>query len=324
MKRFIFSVGLVLAIMVSGMTRSTLQAQPYPSRPIQVVIPMGPGSAADTHGRILMEELKKILATEIIVVNKPGASMTIGTDFVVKSKKDGYTLLYTPTTGITAKAVEPEIVPYDPIKDLEPLGLHAFFPVVIAVAEDAPWKTMKEFIEEGKRNPGKIRVSTPGLQTHSSLNVVIIETLTGGKYTLVPFKEGAQPVTALLGGHVEATSFSITPLIPHVNSKKVRILLTSTKMTDLPNIPTLNEFGFRQDLLTPWFAMYAPAGAPEEVKKILVPAIKEAIHRPDVIDRIKKIGGSVIDYKPPEELKKIMVGDLKTFSEVIGKLGLHK
>jgi len=192
------------------------------------------------------------------------------------------------------------------------------------VREDSPWKTLNEFIEDAKKNPGKIRISTPGLQTHASINVVIIETLTGAQYTLVPFKEGAQTITALLGGHVEATSFSFTPLIPHVHSRKIRALLTSTKMMDYPHIPTLSDLGFKQELLTPWFAMYAPAGVPEEVKKILVPAIKEAIHHPDAQDRIKKIGGSVIDYKSPEELKKVMIGDLKTFSEIAVKLGLRK
>jgi tripartite-type tricarboxylate transporter receptor subunit TctC len=324
MRNFIVVGCIVLAVYAFGLGDSTLQAQPYPNRPIQVVIPMGPGTATDVHGRIIAEELKRILKTEFVVVNKPGASMTIGTDFVVKSRKDGYTIAYVPTTAITAKAVEPEVVPYDPIKDLEPLGLHAFFPVVIAVQEDAPWKTLKEFVDDAKKNPGKIRISTPGLQTHSSINIVIIETLTGAQYTLVPFKEGAQAITSLLGGHVEATSFSFTPLIPHVHSKKIRILLTSKKMSDYPNVPTIDELGYRRELTTPWFAMYAPAGIPEEVKKILVPAIKEAIHHPDVIERVNKIGGSVIDYKSPEELKKIMIEDLKSFSEIAVKLGLRK
>jgi len=324
MRSFILIGYVVLAVCIFGFADSQLLAQPYPNRSVQVVIPMGPGTATDIHGRIIAEELKKILKAEFVVVNKPGASMTIGTDFVVKSRKDGYTIAYVPTTAITAKAVEPEVVPYDPIKDLEPLGLHAFFPVVIAVQENAPWKTLNEFVDDAKKNPGKIRVSTPGLQTHSSINVVIIETLTGAQYTLVPFKEGGQAITSLLGGHVEATSFSFTPLIPHLHSKKIRILLTSKKMSDYPDVPTINELGYRRELTTPWFAMYAPAGIPEEVKKILVPSIKEAIHDPDAIDRVNKIGGSVIDYKSPEELKKIMIEDLKSFSEIAAKLGLHK
>ena len=324
MRRFIFVVCVVLALHAFGLPQSTLQAQPYPNRPIQMVIPMGPGTGTDVHGRVIAEELKKILKTEIIVVNKPGASMTIGTDFVIKSKKDGYTIAYVPTTAVTAKALEPQTVPYDPLEDLEPLGLHAFFPVVFGVQGNAPWKNLNEFVNDAKKNPDKIRFSTPGLQTHSSINVVIIETLTGAKYTLVPFKEGAQALTALLGGHVEATTYSFTPIIPHFNSGKIRVLLTSKKMSDYPDIPTINDLGYKEELTTPWFAMYAPAGVSEEVKKVLVPAIKEAIQHPEAVAKISKIGGSVIDYKPPEELKKIMVQDLKTFSEIALKLGLRK
>jgi tripartite-type tricarboxylate transporter receptor subunit TctC len=100
MRRFIFVVCVVLALHAFGLPQSTLQAQPYPNRPIQMVIPMGPGTGTDVHGRVIAEELKKILKTEIIVVNKPGASMTIGTDFVVKGKKDGYTIAYVPTTAV--------------------------------------------------------------------------------------------------------------------------------------------------------------------------------------------------------------------------------
>jgi tripartite-type tricarboxylate transporter receptor subunit TctC len=323
MKRLIF-VTCILAVGSFILTDSTLEAQPYPNRPIQVVIPLGAGSATDIHGRILMDELKNILKTEIVVVNKPGASMTVGTDFVVKSKKDGYTIAYVPTTAVTSKAVEPEIVPYDPIKDLEPLGLHAFFPVVIAVTENMPWKTFKEFVDDAKKNPGKIRVSTVGLLTHASINLVTIETLTGAQFTQIPYKEGVTAVTSMLGGHVEATFNALSVLIPFATSGKARILLTTKKMRDFPNVPTIEQLGYEEELLSPWFAMFAPAGVPEEVKKVLVPAIKEAIHNPDVIAKINKIGGSVIDYKSPEELKKIEINDLKRFSEVTAKIGLRK
>lgn len=324
MRRFIFVGCVVWVVCAFGLANSTLQAQPYPNRPIQIIIPMGPGTGTDIHGRILVEELKKILKTEIVVVNKPGASQTIGTDAVVKSKKDGYTLLYAGGAAIIARAIEPETTPYDPIRDLEPLGLHAFFPVVIAVQESAPWKTFNEFLDDTKKNPGKIRISSPGLQTHSSFNLVIIETLTDTRFTQVPFKEGMAAVTNMLGGNVEATCISLSMLIPFVKSGKTRILLTSKKMMDFPNVPTLNELGFKQELPSPWFAMYAPIGIPEEVKKILVPAIKEAIHNPDVVAKISKIGGSVIDYKAPEELKKITIEELETISAIAIKIGLRK
>ena len=323
MRRFIFVGSIFLSVYAFGLVDLT-HAQPYPNRPIQLVIPMGPGTGTDVNARILVEELRKIVKTEIVVVNKPGASQTTGTDAVVKSKKDGYTLLYAGGAAIIAKAIEPETVPYDPIRDLEPLGLHAFFPVVIAVPENAPWKTFNEFLDDSKKNPGKIRISTPGLQTHSSFNLVIIETLSGTKFTQVPFKEGMAAITNMLGNNVEATCISLGMLIPFVNSGKVRVLLTSKKMMDFPNVPTLGELGYKQELPSPWFAMYGPAGLPEEVKNILVPAIREAIQHPDVIARISKIGGSVIDYKSPEILKKITAEELETISAIALKIGLRK
>jgi tripartite-type tricarboxylate transporter receptor subunit TctC len=296
MRVFIFVGCMILAVHLV-LADSTLRAQPYPNRPIQLIIPMGPGTGTDIHGRILAEELKTILKTEIVVINKPGASQTTGTDAVVKSKKDGYTLLYAGGAAIIAKAIDPETVPYDPIRDLEPLGLHAFFPVVIAVRENAPWKNFNELLDDAKKNPGRIRISSPGIQTHSSFNLVIIETMSGAKFTQVPFKGGMAAITNLLGGSVEATCISLSMLIPFVSSGKVRVLLTSKKMMDFPNIPTLNE---------------------------MVPAVKEAIQNPDVIARINKIGGSVIDYKSPEELKKTTIEELETISAIAVKIGLRK
>ena len=324
MKRFILVGCVVLSVYSFGLVDLPLQAQPYPNRPIQLVIPMGPGTGTDLNGRILAEELKKILKTEIFVVNKPGASQTSGTDAVVKSKKDGYTLLYAGGAAIIAKAIEPETVPYDPLKDLEPLGLHAFFPVVIAVLENSPWKTFNDFLDDAKKNPGKLRISSPGLQTHSSFNLVIIESLTGAKFNQVPFKEGMAAVTNMLGGTVDATCISMSMVLPFVNQGKARILLTSKKMTEFPKIPVLKDLGYKQELPSPWFAMYGPAGIPEEAKKILVPAIKEAIHHPDVNARINKIGGAVIDYRSPEELKKITAEELETISAIAVKIGLRK
>src|SRR3972149_6562600 len=262
MRRFIV-YALVCAF---GSFGTSLQAQDFPSRPIQVVVPMAAGSGTDIHARILMEELRKVLNTPIVIVNKPGAFMTVGTDAVAKSKKDGYTLLYAPATGITySRALEPDTVPYDSIKDLEPLGLHAFFPVVIGVSAKSPWKTLREFVEEGKKNPGKIRISTPGLQTTSSFNVMIIEGLTGARFTQVPYKDIVAGVTDMLGGQVEATTQSFSVVAPFVADGRIRVLVTSKKMKDFPNVPVLEEAGYRGQLYSPWFAMYAPAGTPPEV-----------------------------------------------------------
>jgi tripartite-type tricarboxylate transporter receptor subunit TctC len=324
MRPFILVACVLWAICILGLSDSPLQAQPYPNRPIQVIMPQSPGSGGDILCRILMEELKKILNTEIVVVNKPGASMTLGTDFVIKSKKDGYTLGYISAAGIIAKVIEPEMVPYDPISDLEPLGLHAFFPMAIAVPENAPWKTLNEFVDYAKKNPDKLRVSTTGITSTAHFNMEIIQSLTGARYTLVPYKEIVAASTSMLGGHVEAASSSLNVIIPYAKSGKARILVTSKKMEDFPNVPTMIELGYKQELLSTWTAMYAPARVPEEIKKVLIPAIKKAIDAPDGIAKINKIEGSVVDYKSPEKLKELMIENLKTVSEIAAKIAIRK
>jgi len=156
------------------------EAQSYPSYPIRIVIVAGPGDASDTTSRLLGEELSKILKTPIIPINKPGAGSTLATDFVVKSKKDGYTILYANTSAIIyAKASNPEAIPYDSLKDLEPLGLHCCFPSTVTVQESSPWKTFEELVEYAKKNPGKLSIGTSGQGSIDHFNVEIIKSLTG-------------------------------------------------------------------------------------------------------------------------------------------------
>jgi len=325
MKRFVIASCVIVVMGGLILMDSSLHAQPYPSRPIQMIIPMGAGSAGDIGGRLLAEDLKKILKTDIVVVNKPGASMVMGTDQVAKGKKDGYTIAYTNVTAmVNAHALEPENVPYDPIKDFEPLGLHMFFPVAIAVLENSPLKSFADFVEDGKKNPEKIRISSPGIQTTSSLNVFIIENVTGAKYIQIPYKEGVTAITSVLGGNVEAITFAFSGLIPFATSGKLRILLTSKKMSDFQNVPTFQELGYKQELPSPWFALYAPAGIPDEVKKVLIPAIKQAVSSPETVARLKKMGGSLVDYKSPAELRKIMVDEYEVISAIAKKIGLRK
>jgi len=325
MKRLVVASCVIVVMGGSILMSSSLHAQPYPSRPIQMIIPMGAGAAGDISGRLLAEELKKILKTDIVVVNKPGASMVMGTDQVAKSRKDGYTIVYTNATAmVMARALEPENVPYDPLKDFEPLGLHMFFPVAIAVPENSPLKSLADFVEEGKKNPEKIRISSPGINTTASFNIFIIENVTGAKYTQIPYKEGVTAITNLLGGHVEAVTFAFSGLIPFATSGKLRVLLTSKKMSDFPNVPTFQELGYKQELPSPWFALYAPAGIPDEVKKVLIPGIKQAVNSPETVARLNKMGGSLIDYKSPDELRKIMGDEYEAISAIAKKIGLRK
>src|SRR5512135_734702 len=154
MKRSLFLGGLSLVVLGSGFGAATAFAQPYPNRPIQWIIPGAAGSILDIAGRLTANELEKITGAQLIPVVKPGAGFTLGTDFVVRSKRDGYTLAYTNSAAIVfTRVLNPETVPYDPDKDLEPLGLHLFFPNAIAVQASAPWKNFAELLDYAKKNP---------------------------------------------------------------------------------------------------------------------------------------------------------------------------
>jgi len=324
MKRFVQIAGVVSLISALCFTGVKVNAETYPSRPIQLIIPIPAGGGGDVNGRILAEELGKILGQQVIVTNKPGGSETLGTDILAKSKKDGYTLEYTGASAMVYSRVNsPEIVPYDPIKDFDHLGTHTFFPIAVAVQASSPWKTFNELIDYAKMNPGKLRVSTSGVGSGANFDVELTQSLTGAQLSHVPFKGGEAVVTALLGGHVEVSYDILGKFLPHVEAGKLRLLLVTKKVTSLPNLPTIRELGYKRDLLSGWHGMFGPAGMPEEVLRVLLPAIEKAVKQPEGKAKIEKLG-YVVDYKSPEELKKLIIDDYETVKAIAVKLGLSK
>ena len=326
MKRLIFVVPFVLLVCGTGagFLMADLQAQSYPSRSIQLIIPGAAGSILDVVGRLTGDEIGKIIGAHLIPVDKPGAAFTLGTDFVVKSKKDGYTLAYTNSSAIIyARVLNPETVPYDPDKDLDPLGFHLYVPNAIAVLESSPWKSFPELVDYAKKNPGKLRVSTPGIGSTSHLNIELIQSLTGAQFNHVPFKGGESLITAVLGGHVEMTLDAMSKIVPHMETGKMRVLLLTNKMPQFPKIPTVADFGYKQGLFASWFAMYGPAGLPEEAKKVLIPAIERAIKNPELKSKIEKMLFTV-DYKSPAELKKLGLEEYENALAIAIKAGIRK
>lgn len=322
-RHFYFVFFAVLVLLGSGMLMpSTSLAAGYPDHTIQLIITNVAGAQMDITGRLLAEELGNILGQKVIAMNKPGAGGVLGTDAALRSKKDGYTLLYgTASAMVYAPVSNPEVVHYDPMKDAEPLGLHYFFPQTITVKSDAPWKTLAEFVDYAKKNPGKIRVSTMGVGSQPHFVLEMLQAITGIQLTHVPFEGGESVITAVLGGHVEATCDTLAKVKGHVQGGKMRMLLISNKMPGYGDIPTITELGYKQSLPGGWFAMYAPAGIPEEVKKILVPAVEKAVKATKAkIDAL----GNLCEYKSPAEVKKITEEESKKALEISKKMGLRK
>jgi tripartite-type tricarboxylate transporter receptor subunit TctC len=298
--------------------------QGYPSGPITLVIPLAPGDATDVAGRTMAEELAKLLKVPVVPVNRPGAGMAIGTDGVVKAKKDGYTILFTPNAAVvSARILNPDTATYDPVKDLTPLGLTTRTPILLAVRSDAPFKSLPEVVDFAKKNPGKMRVGSVGTGSVGHLNLELINSLTGAGLTMVPFRGGAPGITALLGGHVEGGAFSLGALSSHLKSGAMRGVVISNTFPGFPDIPTLPQLGHRQNLLGVWLAFFAPAGVPAEVTRTLVAAIEKVATDPAVAAKLASFG-ILQDYAPPEKLVAEMREEHRMVEDLAKKAGLVK
>ena len=323
-KQQMFFLSFVLSVLGLLFGVSSIQAQSYPSHPIQLVIPGAPGDAVDIAARSAADELSKILKVAIVSVNKPGAGAVVGTDFAAKSKKDGYTLLYGLSSGLIYNpSFNPEAVPYDTLRDIEPLGLHVTFPTVISVQAESPWKNFSEVIEYARKNPGKFRCGTLGTGSINHFHLEMIHSLAGVEVTHLPFKGASPAVTALLGGHIESAFVAVVLSQPHYKAGKLRGILLDQKVADLPDIPTLQELGYKRGLPLTFFGFFAPAGIPEEAKKVLVPAIEKAVKHPDVTARLQKMW-FIPNYKSPAELKQMMIEDFENARQTVKQMKLTK
>jgi tripartite-type tricarboxylate transporter receptor subunit TctC len=233
--------------------------------------------------------------------------------------------LHDPVTNnaslIFNRILTPESVSYDPFKDLTPLGLATRTPILFAVRQDAPYKSFNEVVEFAKKNPGKVRLGTAGAGSVGHFTVEIINSLTGAGIIMVPFKGASPAITALLGGHVEGVVLALGVLSSHLKSGALRGIVISSKFPEFPDIPTLTQLGYRQNLLGVWLAFFAPTGVPAEVTKALVPAIEKVVKDPAVPQARRGHGP---DYLPPEKLFAEIREEYRTVEEIAKKAGLAK
>ena len=311
-----FTIGVALFV------PAAVDAAGYPDHNIQIVIPNPAGAQTDITGRLLASEMEKVVGGKIIPNNKPGASTVLGTDAVVRAKKDGYTLLYGGASSIVYVPIaNPDVVHYDPARDLESLGLHFFLPQTITVRSDAPWKSFQEFISYAKANPGKVRVSTTGIGSSPHFILEMIQSMTGTHFTHVPFEGGESVVTAVLGGHVEATCEAVAKVKPHVEAGRMRILLITNKMAAFQSVPTITELGYKQDLPLTWWGLWAPSGIPEQARKVLIPAVEQAVKLTK--SRMDQLG-NICEYRSPEEVRKLREEEYRKVYDIAAKIGIRK
>jgi tripartite-type tricarboxylate transporter receptor subunit TctC len=314
----------ILAAMAAAFLAFGASAQDFPRHPITIVIPLAPGDATDIAGREMGEELSRLLNVPVVALNRPGAGGSIGTDSVAKAPRDGYTLLFSVNSALTFRPVlEPQNVPYDPMKDLTALGLATRTPSVLAVRPDAPYRNFAQMIEYAKKHPGTVRVGTAGPGSVGDFCVQIINSLTGADITMVPFKGAAPAVAALRGGHIEGVVLALGALAGNIKNGVLKGILISTRFPEFPEIPTLVALGYRQNLLGVWIAFFAPGGVPAEVTAALVPAIERTVKNPAIAAKLIPMG-IMPEYLPPEQVLAEMREEHRMVEEIARRSGMLK
>jgi tripartite-type tricarboxylate transporter receptor subunit TctC len=276
-------------------------AQPYPSRPIKIVVPFPTGGTSDFTARILAQKLSLSIGQPVVVDNKTGATGTIGADFVAKSTPDGYTLLLTDTSFAIVPGIANKL-PYDPIKDFSPIALGIKVPSLLVVNPKLPIQTVKELIDYAKKNPGKVSFGSGGVGTAVHLAGVFLVNLSGADMIHIPYRGAGPAISDVVSGQIQFVIPSIPTVISLVNSGQLRALaITSTKRSDqLPNVPTVGESGYPNYEATSWFGFSAPAGTPRAIVDKLNQEINKVFADKEVREILTKQGAEIYPMTPDQ------------------------
>lgn len=257
---------LLLAILISGLLgwSQVLEAQEYPTRPINLLISFPPGAGCDGLARKLADGATKILGQEIVPMNKPGGGGSLAVGILTKSKNDGYTLAATVSNMLTAIPHMQE-VPYDPLKDVIPIIQYGFVYFVIAARSDSPFNTLKDVIDFARRNPGKVSCVIPGVGPNYPVEYLIREEEVN--IALVPIRGGGPSMVSLLGGHVTIGSFGQGTSMQHLKAGKIKLLASTAnkRIKDIPDVPTLLELGYPDSDYMDLYLIAAPKGTPSYI-----------------------------------------------------------
>ena len=267
-------------------------AQPYPSRPVKIIVPFGPGGTADTLGRLVAGKLSEQLKEGFVIENKGGAGGVVGSELVAKAAADGYTLV---VSGIASHVIAPLLpggAPYDPLKDFTHIALFGGPPAVFAVNPAIPAKTLKEFVQLAKDKPGTLSYGSPGPGTQGQLVAELFKREAGIDVLHVPYKGAAAAVTDLMGVQITAVSTTLSTASGQIKAGRARALALSSaqRLPDYPDIPTFVEQGFPNIIGTVWFSLSGPAGMPPEVVDRLNAEVRRALELSDVRAKLRHEG----------------------------------
>ena len=298
-------------------------AQAYPSKPIRAVVPFAAGSATDQIGRAFAEKMSQVLGQPVVVDNKPGASGMLGADVVAKAPADGYTILVgTNSTNAALKFLMKKL-PYDQDTAFAPVGYIGSVPLMVAVNNDVPARTLKEFVDLAKSKPGQ--VSFAYASTSQQVSSLMLSSMAGITMNPIPYKSGPAAMTDLIGGQVNMFSADFAVTVPQHKAGKIRgLAVTSTKRAAaVPELPTVNEaLGLKDYELIAYFAVFAPAGTPPDVIAKLNQAVNAAANSKEVQTKFEPNGFSV-EPGTPEDLARRNAAETLKWEKAIRDAGIQ-
>ena len=314
----------ILALLTGLFVAASAQAA-YPDKPVTIIVPFPPGGSTDTLARMMTPKMSEKLGQPVVVENKPGATGAIGATQVKRSAPDGYTLL---CASIGVWAVNPFLqknLAYDPAKDFDLMTVAVRAPNVLVVNPSVPAKDVKELIAYLKQRPNKVTFASSGAGSSDHLSIALFWMTTGTNGIHVPYKGGGPAIADLVAGHAEVSFQNLNVMTGHIKAGKLKALaVTGEKRSPLlPDVPTLEELGYKDMVVYSWQALGAPKGLPNEVRTAVQGAMMAALKDPDVAKKLTDPGFDVV-ASSPEEFAKFLQLELAKWKTVVevGKITL--
>jgi tripartite-type tricarboxylate transporter receptor subunit TctC len=323
MSRF-FRLALVISAATAATHAMAASAQDYPEHAIELIVPFPPGGPADIVARPLAEGLSQKLGKPVVVLNKAGASGTIGAAYVAKAKPDGYTLLMGTSNELTMSPGLLDKLPYDPSKDFSPVSTTVLFPNVLVVNKDLPIHTAKDLVDATRKNPERFNYGTSGIGSTNHMTGELYRAATGLDLNYVSYQGGAPAMTDLIGGHIQAMFATMPSAQALINSGTIRALMvTDTKRWNaIPGVPDAQEAGLPQVKVISFNGVLAPAGTPRPIIEKLNAAVLEVMNTPEMKEKMSKSAGEV-STSTPEAFGKTLKSDFEGWLAVIKTNGIQ-
>jgi tripartite-type tricarboxylate transporter receptor subunit TctC len=318
-----FTRSITVAITASLLAMSCL-AQPYPSKPIRLLVPFGPGGVGDITSRAVMQKVSENVGQQIIIDNRPSAGGIVATETVAKSDPDGYTMYLMNNTNAVSAAMFKKL-PYDTIKDFAMVTTIGGFSIVVLVAPESPVKTVKEMIAQSKASNGKFNIGSINIGTTQFLSAELLKSMAALDATSVPFNNTAGVLTALRGGSVQVAMEFLPPVLGQIRANTLRaVAVTSLARSPmLPNVPTQHESGLTGYEVNSWNGVAVAAKTPKAIVERLNKEIHAAVNSPLITQRFQELGVSQ-NLSTPDGMRKVLVDDIAKWNALIDKAKIQR